>query len=230
MSSLAVRPGRNAAREAKRLKEVRKVKGAIEWNVKEREKRQKLFRERWESKQSLAQRKKWELDNITKVRTTALKNAREDWLLGPLRPNRAIGVAGEKYGALTGEQVQKPEIPVHTWKHRNDVRIKRGLEPEYPLVVDDKKYFHIAKDDRVVVIRGREKGKIGVVQSTLARTHQVFITDINTVCSRSCSSHTQLTGPAILRRECLQQRCYRHPHAQERGPHRYRRRSPGRPV
>jgi large subunit ribosomal protein L24 len=189
MSPLAVRPGRNAAREAKRLKEVRRVKGAIEWNVKTREKRQKLARERWESKQSLAQRKKWELDNIINIRKKALENAREDWLLGPLRPNRAIGGAGEKYGALSGEQVQRPEIPVHTWKHRNEMRVKRGLEPEYPLVVDDEKYFHIAKDDRVVVIRGRERGKIGVVQSTIARTHQVFITDVNTVCSRLCSPH-----------------------------------------
>jgi large subunit ribosomal protein L24 len=187
MTPLAVRPGRNAAREAKRLKEVRKVKGAIKWHVKERERRQKLMRERWESRQSHIQRSTWELTNIKKVREQALRNVKEDWRLGPLRPNRAIGIAGEKYGALTGQQAQQPEIPVHTWKHRNQVRVKQGLEPEYPLVVDDKKYFHIAKDDRVVVIRGREKGKIGVVQSILARTHEVFITDLNKVCSMSCN-------------------------------------------
>jgi large subunit ribosomal protein L24 len=190
MSPLVVRPGRNAAREAKRIKEVRRVKGAIVWNEKERAKRQKLFQERYESKQAVIQRIKWENENVRKVRKKALDNAKEDWRLGPLRPNRAFGGAAEKYGALTGEQMQKPEIPVHTQRNRNEARAKRGLELTYPLVVDDKKYFHVAKDDRVVVIRGREKGKIGLIQSIVERTHEVIVTGVNMVCLRSCRLHT----------------------------------------
>jgi large subunit ribosomal protein L24 len=181
MSQLVVRPGRNAAREAKRLKEVRKVKGAIEWTVKERAKKQKLFQERFDSKQAVLQLQKWQNENIKKVRKRALENAREDWLLGPLRPNRAVGANKDKYGTLSGQQAQRPEIPVHTQKNRNEARSKRGLELEYPLVVDDKKYFHIAKDDRVVVIRGREKGKIGTVQAVVGRTHELIITGVNFV-------------------------------------------------
>jgi large subunit ribosomal protein L24 len=102
-------------------------------------------------------------------------------MLGPLRPNRAVGADKDKYGTLTGQQAQKPEIPIHTQKNRNEARSKRGLELEYPLVVDDKKYFHITKDDRVVVIRGREKGKIGTVQAIIGRTHELIITGVNFV-------------------------------------------------
>jgi large subunit ribosomal protein L24 len=189
MSQLVVRPGRNAAREAKRLKEVRRVKSAILWNEKERAKRQKLFGERYESKQAVIQRVKWDNENVKKVRKKTLDNAREDWKLGPLRPNRAVGGAAEKYGALTGEQITKPEIPVHTQRNRNEARAKRNLELTYPLVVDDEKYFHIAKDDRVVVIRGREKGKIGLVSSIIERTHEVIVAGVNMVSLRLCSLH-----------------------------------------
>jgi large subunit ribosomal protein L24 len=59
--------------------------------------------------------------------------------------------------------------------------VKKGLEPEYPLVVEDKKYFHIKPDDRVVVVNGPEKGKIGVVQDVVERTHEVIVKGINMV-------------------------------------------------
>jgi|TARA_R110002003_G_scaffold448_12_gene19909 large subunit ribosomal protein L24 len=181
MSQLVVQPGRNAARQAKKLKEIRKVKGAIVWHERERKKRQEIFQERWESKQAVIQRIKWENENVKKVKKTALSNAREDWQLGPLRPNRAIGDNAQKYGALTAQQVQKPDIPVHTQRNRNEARVKKGLDPEYPLVVEDKKYFHIKTLDRVVVVNGPEKGKIGVVQDVVERTHEVIVKGINMV-------------------------------------------------
>ncbi|KAF2035514.1 hypothetical protein EK21DRAFT_54065 [Setomelanomma holmii] len=179
MNQLVVTPGRNAARQAKKLKEIRKVKGAIIWHERERQKRQKLFQERWESKQAVIQRIKWENENVQKVRKTALKNAKEDWQLGPLRPNRAIGEGADKFGALTAQQVQKPDIPVHTQKNRNEARLDKGLEPEYPLVVDDEKYFHIKPEDRVMIVNGPEKGKIGVVQDIVERTHEIIVRGVN---------------------------------------------------
>ena len=181
---VAARPGRNAARQAKRLKEVRKVKGAILWHERERKKRQELYQERWDSKQAVLQRIKWENENVKGVQKKALLHAKEDWQLGPLRPNRAIGEGADKYGALTAQQMQKPDIPVRTQKNRNEAREKRGLELEFPLVVDDKKYFHIARDDRVVVINGREKGKIGVVQEVIDRTHEIIVKGVNMVSLR----------------------------------------------
>lgn len=150
MSQLVARPGRNAARQAKKLKEIRKVKAAIQWHERERKKRQEIRQERWESKQEVIRRIKWENEHIKGVRRQAIADAREDWRLGPLRPNRAVGEKAKKYGALTGPQVQKPDISTRTQKNRNEYRERKGLELEYPLVVDDKKYFPIVKDDRVV--------------------------------------------------------------------------------
>jgi large subunit ribosomal protein L24 len=198
MSPLVVRPGRNAAREAKRLKEIRKVKGAIVWSERERTKRQKHHQERWESKQAFQQRTIWHRDNVTKVREKALENVKEDWRLGALRPNRAYGPEARTYGALTPEQIQKPEIPVHTQRLINEQLVKRGLEPKYPLIVDDKKYFHIVKDDRVVIMRGRERGKIGKVQNVMARTHEVVVEGLNKVCRIRPDFVLQLTVSALL--------------------------------
>ncbi|KAF1849888.1 uncharacterized protein K460DRAFT_274697 [Cucurbitaria berberidis CBS 394.84] len=179
MSQLIVRPGRNAARQAKKLKEMRKVKGAIVWHEKERKKRQEIKQERWESKQAVIQRIRWENEHVKGVRDQALRNAKEDWQLGPLRPNRAVGEGAEKYGAVTSVQMQKPEIPTRSQKNRNEFRERKGLELEYPLVVDNKKYFPIVKDDRVVVLKGRDKGKIGVVQEVIDRTHEIIVKGIN---------------------------------------------------
>jgi large subunit ribosomal protein L24 len=123
----------------------------------------------------------WENEHVKGVRKRALANAKEDWKLGPLRPNRAVGPDAEKYGALTGAQVQKPEIPIKTQKNRNVVREKKGLELEYPLVVDDKKYFPIVKDDRVMILKGKDAGKIGVVREIVDRTHDVIVKDMNMV-------------------------------------------------
>lgn len=182
MSQLVVRPGRNAARQAKKLKEIRKVKNAIQWHERERKKRQQVKQEQWDSKQAVIQRIMWENENVHKVRKNALANAKEDWKLGPLRPNRAVGPNADKYGALSSNQVQKPEIPVRTQKNRNMVREKKGLELEYPLVVDDKRYFPIVKQDRVVLLKGKDAGKIGVVQDVIERTHEVLVKGINMVC------------------------------------------------
>jgi large subunit ribosomal protein L24 len=66
-------------------------------------------------------------------------------------------------------------------KRRYEESLKWGGEPEYPIVVDDAKYFHIVKDDRVVIMRGRERGKIGKVQSVMARTHEVLVEGLNKV-------------------------------------------------
>jgi len=178
---LVVRPGRNAARQAKKLKEIRKVQNAIQWHERERKKRQGLKQDKWEVKRAILARQGWEQEHVKGVKKQALANAKEDWKLGPLRPNRAVGPDAEKYGALTGAQVQKPEIPIEAQKSRNAFREKKGLELEYPLVVDDKKYFPIVKGDRVVILKGKEAGKVGVVRETMNRSHDVIIKGMNLV-------------------------------------------------
>lgn len=181
MAQLIARPGRNAARQAKKAKEIRHVKGAIVWHEKKRLARKEKMHEQWEEKQAKLQRQRWHHEQITQVRQTALRNAAEDWKLGPLRPNRAVNVAEGKYAVVAPTQVQKPEIPTKVWRKENEAREKKGIVPAYPLVVDDKKYFPIVKGDRVVVTRGRDKGKIGTVLSAVPRTHEFIVQGINLV-------------------------------------------------
>jgi large subunit ribosomal protein L24 len=176
------RPGRNAVRQAKKAKEIRQVKAAIVWHERERKKRQEVRHERWEAVTNF-RRETAKYNNKEQRRVSeALGNMREDWRLGPLRPNRAVGEGADKYGALTAEQVQQPIIPIHKQRHKNEDREKQGLEPEYPLVVDGERIYHIARDDRVVVIHGREKGKIGIVQGFNDDTHRVIVKGVNMVC------------------------------------------------
>lgn len=175
-----MRPVRNAAREAKRIKEIRKVKSAIVWHERARKKRQEIGHDRYEAKQTRIQQNKWAHENIKQVRRQALKNVKEDWNLGSLRPNRAVGADADVYGALGKNYLaDKPRIPEQMVKYNNETAAKRGLELRYPLIVDDKKYFHIAKEDRVVVIEGREKGKVGFVEEILPRTHEVIVKGVN---------------------------------------------------
>ncbi|KAF2625623.1 hypothetical protein BU25DRAFT_412658 [Macroventuria anomochaeta] len=179
MVQLIARPGRNAARQAKKAREIRHVKGAIVWHEKKRVARKELMKAQWEAKQTWMQRQKWEHENITQVKRKALRNAVEDWKLGSLRPNRAVNVADGKYAVVVPTQVQKPEIPTKIQARTNEAREKKGCAAEYPLVVDDKKYFPIVKGDRVVVTKGKEKGKIGIVMTVVPRTHEVIVTGIN---------------------------------------------------
>lgn len=187
MGQLANAPLRTA-RQLQKLKEIRKVKAAIRWHERERRRRQKVKHEAWESKQTVLNLLKFEKENVANVRKRALFHARQDWRLGPLRPNRAVGYGADKYGALTPEGIRRPNIPVRVQKNRNEVRERKGLEPEYPIVARafdsdvDRKFFPIVPDDRVVVIRGREKDKIGVVADVFEDTHEVVIRDLNKVC------------------------------------------------
>lgn len=169
----------STARQLAKLREIRKVKAAIKWHERARTKRQAIGEARAENKKAFQERQAHYKANITDRIKEARRNLREDYKLGPLRPNRAVGHEAKRYGALDVNGLRRPDIPVKVQESRNKAREAKGLEPEYPLVVDDKKYFHIAKDDRVVVIKGREKGKIGIVSDILAVSHDVSIKDIN---------------------------------------------------
>ncbi|KAF1960366.1 hypothetical protein CC80DRAFT_590628 [Byssothecium circinans] len=171
-------PLRTAKRLAKQ-KDIRHVKSAIRWHERQRKQRQAIAADAFESKQTALSRIRWNLDHVVRPRRRALMDAREDWKLGPLRPNRAIGNEQKTYGALEQEDLRRPDIPVRVQKNRNEYLERKGREVETPLVVDDKKYFHIVRDDRVVVIRGREEGKIGVVQDVIEGSHEIVIKDLN---------------------------------------------------
>jgi large subunit ribosomal protein L24 len=88
-----------------------------------------------------------------KESTTALKaarfNRREDWELGPLAPRRDVGDMKDRYGTVSTQALRGPIL-------ENDAR-KKARE------LIGGKYMNIVKGDRVVLLEGRDKGKIGKI-------------------------------------------------------------------
>jgi large subunit ribosomal protein L24 len=88
----------------------------------------------------------------------AARKARiEDWNLGPLAPNRAVGRHASRYGALTDVQMQPILIPKHMRR----------------------KHHHIVEGDRVMVMKGVEKGKIGTVMHLHKEAEMVSLDGLN---------------------------------------------------
>jgi large subunit ribosomal protein L24 len=89
------------------------------------------------------------------------KHRREDWVLGPLAPNRLAGHDAGSYGMLDRRSLRHPVIP------------ERSRE----------KYFNFAINDRAVIVKGREKGKIGRIREIDEKNSTVILADINMVRS-----------------------------------------------
>ncbi|KAF2200478.1 hypothetical protein GQ43DRAFT_463955 [Delitschia confertaspora ATCC 74209] len=89
-----------------------------------------------------------------------IKNARkariEDWNLGPLAPNRAIGRDAAKYGAL--DRIQSNPLEVPSFMRR--------------------KVWPIVEGDRVVITKGLDAGKIGTVKILFKEREAVAIEDL----------------------------------------------------
>lgn len=107
----------------------------------------------------------------------ARKRRREDWLLGPLAPRRDIGDMREKYATVDSRRTQLPDV-------HPDHRLK--LSP-------------FAEGDRVVLLTGRDKGKIGEVRHVDEDSQTVQVKDLNLVCSRSSYSHCTSTNDFVYR-------------------------------
>lgn len=91
---------------------------------------------------------------------TARKVRREDRELGPLAPRRDVGDVQETYGAM-------------------NIRRLEGLTKR---VRDRKEAQPIVEGDRVVVIEGRDKGRIGRVLSVNRKKHECTVRGLNLVC------------------------------------------------
>lgn len=84
---------------------------------------------------------------------------REDWKLGPLAPRRDVGAQRDTYGTT-------------------DTRLLRG--PELPKS-EQTKYWPIVAGDRVVLVEGRDKGKIGTVRSIDKARNELTVEGLNKV-------------------------------------------------
>ncbi|KAI9715957.1 MAG: hypothetical protein M1812_005591 [Candelaria pacifica] len=92
-----------------------------------------------------------------------LKNARkarrEDWELGPLAPRRNVGTDSDLYGATDPRRLRGPEIP-------EEKRIE---------------FWNIVERDRVVIIKGRDKGSIGRIKEVYKKSEEVIVEGLNMV-------------------------------------------------
>ncbi|PYH29694.1 mitochondrial 54S ribosomal protein uL24m [Aspergillus neoniger CBS 115656] len=112
--------------------------------------------EREDLKDSLRQRfayNRIELDNLRAER----QRRREDWLRGPLAPQRDAGLEGRLFGALSPQAMNPPPIPEHLRRQ----------------------YINIAPGDRVCIMKGKDKGKINEVTRVDGTTETVVVKDLN---------------------------------------------------
>ncbi|TGO67765.1 hypothetical protein BOTNAR_0036g00420 [Botryotinia narcissicola] len=111
--------------------------------------------------------KQWGAENLRRMKENKVVR-REDWELNELAPKRDVGSQAETYGAI---QAHFTEVPV--------ARRKEILE-----ILDlwgGKKHLNITAGDRVVVISGRDKGKIGKVEKVDKQRAEVTCDGLNMI-------------------------------------------------
>lgn len=90
-------------------------------------------------------------DEINQIKAARLAR-REDWELGPLAPKRDVGDAKDTYGTIDSARTRPSPLD---YRKREEALKQVGG-----------RYLNIVKGDRVVLIEGRDKGKIGKVTDT----------------------------------------------------------------
>lgn len=81
-------------------------------------------------------------------------NRREDYELGPLAPRRDVGDAKETYGTVTGQQMRAEPID---YRKIEEVLKSVGYCKKWKII-------NLVVEDRVVLLEGRDKGMIGMIQ------------------------------------------------------------------
>lgn len=88
---------------------------------------------------------------------------KEDHRLGPLAPRRAVGKDElERYGAFDQNRIIPPAVP-------EQFRIK---------------YWNIREKERVVILTGPDRHKIGAVKSIDKKNNTLIVEGMNMVCAR----------------------------------------------
>jgi len=96
----------------------------------------------------------------------AKKAFKEDYELGPLAPRRDVGSQKETYGTISSQLLRGREL---------------SKEEKEELYRDTPVHVNIVRDDRVVLLDGRDKGKIGKVLSVNEETREVTVDGLNLV-------------------------------------------------
>jgi large subunit ribosomal protein L24 len=107
------------------------------------------------------------------VYKTAREQRHEDWEMGPLAPKRDVGQDwGPEYATVSGAYLEPPameHLEALTRIRNKGKEVQQGPWRKYEIY------------DRVVVIRGREMGKIGTIKKIKQFAGLVYVGGINTV-------------------------------------------------
>jgi large subunit ribosomal protein L24 len=97
-------------------------------------------------------------------------NRREDWELGPIAPRRDVGDSKDTYGT------------VHTQRMRGTLLHDKDRMEALKTVGG--RYLNIVKNDRVVLLEGKDKGKIGKIIAVDAGRAECTVEGLNLVSPR----------------------------------------------
>jgi large subunit ribosomal protein L24 len=105
--------------------------------------------------------------DIVKNLKDARIHRREDWELGPLAPRRDVGDSKETYGTVGTNRLRGEELD-----HR---AAQEKLKPF------GGNHLNIVTGDRVVLLEGRDKGKIGKITATDTKRAECTVEGLNLV-------------------------------------------------
>jgi large subunit ribosomal protein L24 len=124
------------------------------------------------------ERQKTDREQNAFVRSEVMQNLksrrferREDWELGPLAPRRDVGNKKDTFGAVSTQQLRGPTL---TFPERKE-KLK-GLGGFR---------LNLVKGDRVVLLEGRDKGKIGKITATDTWRAECTVQGLNMVGTTS---------------------------------------------
>lgn len=107
---------------------------------------------------------------------------REDWELGDLASKRDVGSKAETYGSISAEFIEPPAL--------RKVDAEKIMEKW-----GGSKLLNIREGDRVVILAGNDKGKIGKVEKIDKERAEVVCVGLNMVCFMF---YIKLTSPSRL--------------------------------
>ncbi len=101
---------------------------------------------------------------------------REDWELGPLAPRRNVGNKKDTFGTVSTQQLRGPALTFAEQKEK--LKDFGGFR------------LNLVKGDRVVLLEGRDKGKIGKITATDTKRAECTVQGLNMVGTTSPPSGT----------------------------------------
>jgi large subunit ribosomal protein L24 len=115
---------------------------------------------------------------------------REDWELGPLAPRRDVGNKKDTFGAVSTQLLKGPVLTVA----EREEKLKDWGGSRLNL-----SRLNLVTGDRVVLLEGRDKGKIGKVTATDKYRAECTVQGLNMVGTTSPPSRTSIGLNANLK-------------------------------